>query len=111
MHDNDHGRLRRDNGLCENEGLFGRACEPQVVRNPAAAPGAIPGLATQAELPTVRLDERLSLKASLDQAAQRLEENQRALDLNRLYGQAYDKLASPSAREAFNLEAEPSQVR
>jgi uncharacterized protein (DUF1501 family) len=111
IHVNGPAILPRDPGPGQNGGFLGRAFEPLVVGDPTAATGAIPGLASQADLPTVRLDQRLSLKQSLDQAAQRFERDQRALDLNRLYGQAYDVLASPSAREAFNLEAEPPQIR
>jgi hypothetical protein len=111
IHVNGPALLPRDPGPGQNGGFLGRAFEPLVIGDPTAAAGAIPGLASQAELPTVRLDQRLSLKHSLDQAAQRLEQDQRALDLNRLYGQAYDVLASAKAREAFNLEAEPAQVR
>ena len=111
IHVNGPALLPRDPGPGQNGGFLGRAHEPLVIGDPTAASGAIPGLASQSELPTVRLDQRLSLKHSLDQAGQRLEQDQRALDLNRLYGQAYDVLASPQAREAFNLDAEPSQVR
>jgi hypothetical protein len=111
IHVNGPAILPRDVGPGQNGGFLGRAYEPLVVGDPTASTGAIPGLAVQGELPTVRLDERLSLKHALDGAAQRLERNQRALDLNRLYGQAYDVLASSRAREAFNLEAEPPQVR
>jgi len=111
IHVNGPAILPRDVGPGQNGGFLGRAYEPLVIGDPSASAGAIPGLATQTELPTVRLDERLSLKHALDGAAQRLEQNQRALDLNRLYGQAYDVLASSQAREAFNLEAEPPQVR
>ena len=111
IHVNGPALLPRDAGPGQNGGFLGRAYEPLVVGDPTASAGAIPGLAVQGELPTVRLDERLSLKHVLDRAAQRLEQNQRALDLNRLYGQAYDVLASQLAREAFHLEAEPPQVR
>ena len=59
----------------------------------------------------MRLDERLSLKHALDGAAQRLERNQRALDLNRLYGQAYDVLASLASPRGVRPGSEPPQVR
>jgi uncharacterized protein (DUF1501 family) len=111
IHVNGPALLPRDPGPGQNGGFLGRAFEPLVVGDPTAAAGAIPGLVSQDGLPTVRLDERLSLKQSLDQAAQVMDQNQRALDLDRLYGQAYEVLASPQARQAFDLEAESAQVR
>jgi hypothetical protein len=95
----------------QNGGLLGRAFEPLVVGDPSAAAGAVPGLSPQADLPTVRLDERLSLKQSLDAYAARLERSAEAADLSRLYEQALAVLASPAARVAFDLEQEPAAVR
>jgi hypothetical protein len=73
----------------QDGGFLGRGFEPLVVGDPNSAAGAIPGLAPPADLPPVRLSERLSLKQTLDRYASGLENNQRALDLNRLYGQAH----------------------
>jgi uncharacterized protein (DUF1501 family) len=111
IHVNGPALLPRDPGPGQDGGFLGRAYEPLVIGDPSAAAGAIPGLVSQDGLPTVRLDERLSLKQSLDHAAQALEQNRRALDLDRLYGQAYDVLASSQAREAFNLERESAATR
>jgi uncharacterized protein (DUF1501 family) len=51
------------------------------------------------------------LKQTLDQYAARLESDPHALDMNRLYGQASQMLASRATREAFDLEAEPAKIR
>ncbi len=95
----------------QDGGFLGRAFEPLVVGDVRVAAGGIPGLAANADLPTVRLEDRLSLKQSLDSFSQRLESNQRALDMNRHYQRALAMLASPQAREAFRLEAEPIALR
>ena len=92
-------------------GLLGRAYEPLVVGKVADSAGAIPGLELTDDVPTVRMSSRLSLKQSLDQFTANLSANERALEMSRLYGQAYQMLASPQAREAFNLEAESPAVR
>jgi uncharacterized protein (DUF1501 family) len=90
---------------------LGRAYEPLVVGDPNSAAGAIPGLVAQEGLPTIRHNDRLSLKQALDHYAQRLEADPRALDMSRQFQQAYALLASPAAREAFNLDAEPAAIR
>ena len=95
----------------QNGGFLGRAFEPLVVGDVTEARETIAGLAPQPQLPTVRLSSRLSLKQSLDEYSQRLGDNQQALDMNQLYAQAYEMLASPLAREAFNLDAESAALR
>ncbi len=92
-------------------GLLGRAYEPLVVGNVAESAGAIPGMELTADVPTIRMSGRLSLKQSLDNSLETLAKNERALDMSRMYGQAYQMLNSPQAREAFNLEAEQAAVR
>jgi hypothetical protein len=95
----------------QDGGLLGRAFEPLVVGDPSDAAGVISDLAPQAGLPPVRMSSRLSLKQTLDRYAARLEANDRALDMNRLYQQACQMLASRETRDAFDLEAEPASVR
>ena len=92
-------------------GLLGRAYEPLVVGNVAESAGAIPGMELTADVPTIRMSSRLSLKQSLDNSLETLAKNERAVDMSRMYGQAYQMLNSPQAREAFNLEAERPAVR
>lgn len=111
IHVNGPALVPREIGPGQDGGFLGRGFEPLVVGDPAGAAGAIPGLAPQSDLPPVRMNTRLSLKETLDRYAQRLDANQRALDMNGLYGQAYEMLASPKARAAFDLEAEPAAVR
>ena len=95
----------------QDGGLLGRAYEPLVIGDPSDAAGALPDLAPQPGLPSVRLSDRLTLKQTLDRYAARLESNQHALDMNRLYAQASRMLASQETREAFNLDAESASIR
>src|SRR4051812_17705235 len=95
----------------QDGGLLGRAYEPLVVGDPSEAAGVISDLAPQDGLPPVRMNSRLSLKQTLDRYAARLESNDRALDMNRLYSQACQMLASRETREAFDLDAEPASIR
>lgn len=95
----------------QDGGLLGRGYEPLVIGDPSDAAGAIADLAPQPGLPPVRLSDRLTLKQTLDRYAARLEDDQHALDMNRLYGQANQMLSSRATREAFDLEAEPGKIR
>ncbi len=95
----------------QSSGLLGRDYDPLLLGDVRASSQILPGLAPQEEWTQVRLNNRLSLKEQLDGHARSLEGNRRALDMNRLYRQAYEMLATPLAREAFNLAAEPDAVR
>jgi len=95
----------------QDGGFLGRAHEPLVIGDVTVPSESLPALDMQPDLPTVRMSDRLSLKESLDRAWEQLSGDQRALDMNRLYGQAYQMLSSPQARQAFDLEAEPAAVR
>jgi len=95
----------------QDGGLLGRGFEPLVVGDPSDAAGAIADLAPQPGLPPIRHSDRLSLKQTLDRYAARLEGDQQALDMNRLYQQAYQMLASRETREAFDLDRESPQLR
>jgi hypothetical protein len=111
VHLNGPALVPREPGPGQNGGFLGRAFEPLVVGDVRSDSGALPGLTAELDLPSDRLQSRLSLKESLDQLSRTLERNQQIRDLDRLYGQALDILSSPQAREAFRLEAEPNKVR
>lgn len=95
----------------QDGGFLGRAYEPLAIGDPTAAAGAFPGLMPHDDLPPVRLNERLTLKQSLDAYAAGLEKSGRSVDMNKLYAQAYSVLTSPQARQAFDLEQEPAALR
>jgi hypothetical protein len=111
VHLNGPALVPREPGPGQNGGFLGRAYEPLVVGDVASACGAVPGLALATDMSSMRLQERRSLKQSLDQISRNLADNPGALDLNRLYGQAFDILSSAQARESFDLEKETAKVR
>ncbi len=95
----------------QDSGILSRRYEPLVVGDVTAQPVALPGLQPQPGLPPLRLDDRRSLKESLDGYRQRLSADRRALDLSHLYRQALHVLSSPRCRAAFDLEAESPALR
>jgi len=111
VHLNGPALVPREPGPGQNGGFLGRAYEPLVIGDVVSARDALPPLAAVDKLPLVRMHERLTLKQSLDQLARDLDGNPRATDLSRLYGQAISFLSSPAARDAFDLEKEPTKLR
>jgi hypothetical protein len=95
----------------QDGGLLGRAWEPLLVGDPAEAAKQLGNLALPDELPPLRLQERLSLKQTLDRHLLALERYVPAQDLARLYAQGCAFLLRPQTRQAFHLEAEPESVR
>ena len=95
----------------QNSGFLGKDYEPLVLGDVRTSGQILPGLAPQEEWSQLRLNQRLTLKEQLDTHARNLEQNRRALDMNLLYRQAYEMLATPQARAAFDLSQEPDAVR
>jgi len=98
-------------GPGQNGGFLGRAFEPLVIGDPAGAAGAIPGLDPHVDLPPARMDDRLTLKQTLDRELSRLDALQPAYEMDGLYSQARAMLASPQVRAAFDLSAETAAMR
>jgi hypothetical protein len=92
-------------------GLLGRACEPLLVGDVSRGPVGIDGLDPIPDLPPVRVDSRRSLLSSLDRYRRELEENRALLEMAASYRQAYDLLAAPQCRDAFDVARESSAVR
>jgi hypothetical protein len=92
-------------------GLLGRDARPMILGNLLAAPVVMPGLSQREDLPQVRLNARKSLLEQLDQESGRLENDASMLDLDTLYGRAFEMLKRPETRNAFKLEEEPEELR
>ncbi|MGE0610163.1 MAG: DUF1501 domain-containing protein, partial [Pirellulales bacterium] len=99
-------------GPGQDGGLLGRAYDPLVVGDVADAREALPGLSLQHGLPLARLNRRLNLMQALDEGSPRhWPADEAARDVDRAYEQALEMIASPAAREAFDLAAEPAALR
>jgi len=95
----------------QDGGFLGRSYEPLLVGDVTAELQPIPGLEPLPELPPVRHDRRRSLLASLEQYCREMEEDRPGNDMQQLYSKAFELLANPRCREAFDLQAEPAAVR
>jgi hypothetical protein len=94
----------------QTAGLLGRGCDPLALGDVTAE--AVPlDLDPPPELPPVRLDGRRALREALEDGRKGLERDRAALEMNALYGQAYELLSAPRFRRAFDLGREPEAVR
>ncbi len=92
-------------------GVLGRDYDPMVVGNVTAEPVVIPGLTPQESLPQDRLETRRTLLGSLETAQGHSGGSAKLGEMNALYAQAFDMLATPVTRRAFDLAAEPEKLR
>lgn len=94
----------------QNAGFLGPIAEPLQIGDVTAAPVAVPGLESFADLPEIRLTSRQTLLSGLDRFLREAETRQLA-DQSGAYRQAFDLLHRPACRRAFELESEPDNVR
>jgi hypothetical protein len=95
----------------QDGGVLGHGFDPLVIGDASQNPVALRGLDPRAELPAVRLDERRTLLQSVDFHRRSMESNRTLLDMDANYRHAYELLAAPQTRRAFDLESEPNRVR
>jgi hypothetical protein len=92
----------------QDAGFLGRSFDPWLLEcDPNAATFKLPGLGLPADMPMARFDKRRSL---LDQVDRQMS----GIDLGPHQArtrQAFDLIASPAAKRAFNLEEEGPRVR
>jgi hypothetical protein len=95
----------------QNGGFLGHEVDPLVLGDVTAERIVLPGLEPDPAVPAVRVESRRTLLQTVDQAARRLESDPAALEMSGLYRQAFELLASPRSRRAFDLAAEPPALR
>ena len=106
-------------GPGQDGGYLGRHYDPLVLGDVSAGTEAVPDLAPHVDLPIDRLAARHGLRSVIERAygvsdarlADGAFTDTKLTDMDQLYRQAFDVLASPRCREAFDLSAEPDQVR
>lgn len=92
-------------------GFLGREYDPMMVGDVTQGPIVIPGLSPNPELPQVRLKARQSLLQAIDGQRREWERHRKMNDVNTLYKRAFEMLADSKTRDAFNLAAEPTDLR
>lgn len=103
-------------GPGQNAGFLGNAYEPLLLGDVNSTPVAVPYLDIQSQLPAPRISARESLKLELETAYRKHDDGPASHDLrfrnvDQNYQQAYQLLASPQSRLAFDLSAESAEIR
>jgi hypothetical protein len=93
-------------------GFLGSGYDPYRVNSFPGKPGYSPGaLASDPALPADRLGGRRALLDQIGHTARRLDQVAATTNLDPHYVKAFDVISSPNAQRAFDVEAEPAEVR
>jgi hypothetical protein len=92
----------------QDAGFLGVAFDPFIAGDPSLPGYRVPGLTLPPELSLERVDRRRSLLSAVDQT---LGDGAAVDGLNTHYRRAFSLIASPQARQAFDLSQEPQAVR
>jgi hypothetical protein len=96
----------------QDAGFLGRAADPWLIHcDPNAADFEIPGLVPPAEVPPLRLRDRLSLLEQVNHQLDAADASPAAERFDARSRQAFDLLRAGQARRAFDLDKEPPAVR
>jgi len=97
-------------------GLLGRDFDPLFVGNVHTEAAVVPGLSPQPELSSTRLQQRETLLSAIDlyhsvDSSKPQVRDGRMVDFEGQYHRAFQLLQEPLTRRAFDLSAEPAQIR
>jgi hypothetical protein len=96
----------------QGAGLMGPVYDPMRIDADASRPGyAVGELALRGDLAGGRLDDRRALLGALDRQVARMGERAELAAAAAHHRRAFDLLATPAARDAFDLSREPAEVR
>jgi len=93
-------------------GFLGKAHDPfALMADPSQPNFKVPDLLPPENMGTARIDRRQRLRDIVDASVSRFEASESAKMMDEHFASAYRLMTSTQAREAFNLAAEPQEVR
>lgn len=92
-------------------GLLGRDFDPMLIGDVTGSDIAVPDLVRPLEITSSRMSARRNLLTSIDNYRRGTAGNQKLLDLDTNYQQAFEMLDRPTTRDAFDLSQEPAKLR
>ncbi len=96
----------------QSAGFLGKAYDPFILNAEPDKPDfKVPDLLPPDYMGAVRVERRRKLREIVDESVAQLEANPDARLLDENFQQAYTLMSSPTAREAFDLSAEPEVLR
>lgn len=96
----------------QDAGFLGKTFDPFVLDADPNAPGfKVPNLRPPEHVTAIRESRRRRLRALVDDSVRAFESSPEARLMDSNFESAYRLMSSPAAREAFDLDQEPSEVR
>ena len=96
----------------DTAGFLGKAYDPFVLNSDPAVPNFhVPDMLPPDYISAVRVDRRRSWRDEIDKSVSYFESNEDAKLMDSTFNQAYTLMTSAKAREAFELNQEPEDVR
>ena len=96
----------------DTAGFLGKAYDPFVLNSDPAVPNFhVPDMLPPDYISAVRVDRRRSWRDEMDKSVSYFESNEDAKLMDSTFNQAYTLMTSAKAREAFELNQEPEDVR
>lgn len=95
----------------QGAGWLGPQFDPLRIDDDASSDQYLREFALTANTSVPRLDERRTLLATLDQQLRYLDETRDGVAVNAQYQRAFQILAEPNVRQAFDLSREPAALR
>ena len=93
-------------------GWMGRLYDPFLLKADPSQPNfEVRGLTEPADVPPVRMRQRISLAKAVEQQCRSFEASPAAKGMSTNYHKAYGILSSDKARRAFDLSVEPDRMR
>jgi hypothetical protein len=92
-------------------GLLGPAYDPFVAGNPNAKTFSVKDLTIPLGMPLEEAQARKHLLAELDDEFKSVEKSPLIDSMDEFYQKAFDLIASPAAKEAFDIGSEPGKLR
>jgi uncharacterized protein (DUF1501 family) len=92
-------------------GFLGRAYDPYRLYQDPNKPIKIDDLALRSDVGPERLKNRFELRKGINDSMKELEQAVSATAVDEYYAKAFDLVLSGKAREAFDLEREPAEIR
>ncbi len=96
----------------DTAGFLGKGFDPFVLNSDPAVPNFhVPDMLPPDYISAVRVDRRRSWRDEIDKSVSYFESNEDAKLMDSTFNQAYTLMTSAKAREAFELNQEPEDVR
>lgn len=96
----------------QDAGFLGRAADPWLLRcDPSSPTFQIPGLDLSSDVPSARLNARLSLLEQVNRRLDAVDRSEAIARFDHRSQQAFDLLRVGKARRAFDLDREPATLR